>query len=128
MLPAEIAEHKDLNDAADSQASLDAVLEFCRRVIRIVAPIVPAVKINSAFFERFYWEGLEGYFDIIQEAHDADLIVIGDCKRGDIGSTAELYARAMLADPDFADLDELEGPHAVTVSPYFGLDGVKPFI
>jgi orotidine-5'-phosphate decarboxylase len=128
LLPAEIAEHKDLNDAADSQASLDAVLEFCRRVIRIVAPIVPAVKINSAFFERFYWEGLEGYFDIIQEARDAELIVIGDCKRGDIGSTAELYARAALADPDFADLDELEGPHAVTVSPYFGLDGVKPFM
>lgn len=127
-LPAEIAEHKDLNDAADSEASLDAVLEFCRRVIRIVAPIVPAVKINSAFFERFYWEGLEGYFDLIQEARDADLIVIGDCKRGDIGSTAEMYARAMLADPDFTDLDELEGPHAVTVSPYFGLDGVKPFI
>lgn len=128
MLPAEIAEHKDLNDAKDSEAALDAVLEFCRRVIRLVAPIVPAVKINSAFFERYYWEGLEGYFDLIQEAKEAGLIVIGDCKRGDIGSTAEQYAQAMLAEPSFSNLDDLNGPDAVTVSGYFGLDGVKPFL
>ncbi len=127
-LPAEIAEHRDLNDESDSEAALDAVLEFSRRVIRIVAPYVPAVKINTAFFERYYWEGVEGYFDIIQEADQAGLIVIGDCKRGDIGSTAELYASSALSDPDFGDLDDLIGPDAVTVSPYFGLDGVKPFI
>lgn len=127
-LPAEIAEHKELNDETDSEASLDAVLEFCRRVIHIVAPIVPAVKINTAFFERYYWEGIEGYFDLVQEANDAGLVVIGDCKRGDIGSTAELYAQAQLSDPDFGDLDALVGPDAVTVNPYFGLDGVSPFM
>ena len=127
-LPAEIAEQKELNDENDSEAALDAVLEFCRRVIKIVAPIVPVVKINSAFFERYYWEGIEGYFDLIQEAAEADLIVIGDCKRGDIGSTAELYAKATLSEPDFANLNGLAGPDAVTVSSYFGIDGVKPFI
>ncbi len=127
-LPAEIAEHKELNDETDSEASLDAVLEFCRRVIKIVAPMVPAVKINSAFFERFYWQGVEGYFDLIQEADQSGLIVIGDAKRGDIGSTAEMYAKSSLSEPEFADLDDLVGPDAVTVSPYFGLDGVKPFI
>jgi len=127
-LPAEIVEQKDLNDETDSESALDAVLEFCRRVIKIVAPIVPAVKINSAFFERYYWEGIEGYFDLIQEAAQSDLIVIGDCKRGDIGSTAELYAKSALSEPDFADLEDLVGPDAVTVSTYFGIDGVKPFI
>jgi orotidine-5'-phosphate decarboxylase len=127
-LPAEIAEHRDLNDESDSEAALDAILEFCRRVIRIVAPIVPAVKINTAFFERYYWQGIEGYYDIIQEADDAGLIVIGDCKRGDIGSTAELYARAALADPDFSDMDDLVGPDAITVSSYFGSDGLRPFL
>lgn len=127
-LPAEIAENKDLNDETDSEVALDAVLEFCRRVIKLVAPIVPAVKINSAFFERYYWEGIEGYFDLIQEANGAGLVVIGDSKRGDIGSTAELYAHSALSDPDFANLDHLVGPDAVTVSPYFGHDGVKPFM
>jgi orotidine-5'-phosphate decarboxylase len=127
-LPAEIAEHKELNDEYDSQVALDAILEFCRRVIKTVAPLVPAVKINSAFFERYYWEGIEGYFDLIQEAAKADLIVIGDCKRGDIGSTAEMYARSALSDPDFADLDDMVGPDAITVNGYAGFDGVKPFI
>ena len=127
-LPAEITDQKELNDENDSEAALDAALEFCRRVIKIVAPLVPAVKINSAFFERYYWEGIEAYYEIIQEASGAGLLVIGDAKRGDIGSTAEMYARAALADPDFGNLDDLVGPDAVTVASYFGLDGVKPFI
>jgi orotidine-5'-phosphate decarboxylase len=126
-LPAEITDQKELNDATDSEAALDAAIEFSRRVIKIVAPIVPAVKINIAFFERYYWEGIEGYFELIQEAKEAGLIVIGDCKRGDIGSTAEMYAKSMLADPDFFNLDDMMGPDAATIASYFGLDGVKPF-
>jgi orotidine-5'-phosphate decarboxylase len=127
-LPAEITGHRDMNDEGDSQAALDAVLEFSRRVIRLIAPLVPAVKINSAFFERYYWEGIEAYFELIQEASSAGLFVIGDSKRGDIGSTAQLYAQSALADPDFEDLDNLVGPDAVTVSSYLGLDGLQPFI
>ncbi len=127
-LPAEINENQELNDETDSEVALDAVLEFCRRVIKVVAPHVAAVKINSAFFEQFYWDGIEGYFDVIQEADRAGLIVIGDSKRCDIGSTAEVYARAQLAEPAYTNLDELTGPDAVTVVPYAGLDGVKPFI
>ena len=127
-LPAEITDQKDLNDETDSEAALDAVLEFCRQVIKIVGPLVPAVKINSAFFERYYWEGVEAYYELVQEASNAGLFVIGDVKRGDIGSTAEMYAKAALADPDFGNMDDMVGPDAVTVSSYFGLDGVKPFI
>jgi len=127
-LPADIAEHTELNDEHDTEAALDAVLEFCRRVIRIVAPIVPAVKINSAFFERYYWEGIEGYFELVQEAAERDLVVIGDVKRGDVGHTATMYAKSHLAEPDFSNMDELVAPDAVTVNGYFGLDGVKPFI
>lgn len=127
-LPAEISENKELNDATDSEVSSDAILEYCRRVIKIVGPLVPAIKINIAFFERYYADGLDGYFDLIQEADRSGLIIIGDCKRGDIGSTAEMYAQSMLAEPDFANLEDLTGPDAVTVNPYFGLDGLKPFI
>ncbi len=127
-LPAEISEHRDLNDEADVEAALDASLEFCRRVIRIVAPHVCAIKLNSAFFERYYNEGIEGYFELVQEAAEHGLIVIGDIKRGDIGHSSEMYARAHLGDSEFTNLDDLVTPDAVTVSGYFGTDGVKPFI
>jgi orotidine-5'-phosphate decarboxylase len=127
-LPAEIAEHRELNDEADAEAALDAVLEFCRRVIRVVAPHVPAVKLNTAFFERYYSEGIEGYYELIQEAMERELLVIGDVKRGDVGPSGEMYARAHLAEPDFANLTDLVAPDAVTVNGYFGIDAVKPFI
>ncbi len=127
-LPADIAEQRELNDGTDSGSALDAVLEYCRRVIAIVAPLVPAVKINSAFFERFYWEGVEGYYSLVQEAAAAGLVVIGDVKRGDIGHTSGFYAQAHLGDPRFADLDDWVAPDAVTINAYFGLDGVKPFL
>ena len=127
-LPAEISEDKELNDATDSEVALDAILTYCRRLVKIVSPFVAAVKINIAFFERYYADGIDAYFDLIQDADREGLIVIGDCKRGDIGSTAEMYASSMLAEPDFANLEDLTGPDAVTVSPYFGLDGLQPFI
>jgi orotidine-5'-phosphate decarboxylase len=127
-LPADIAGQKGLSDETDTESSLDAILEFCRAIIRIVSPLVPAVKINSAFFERYYGEGIEGYYSLVQEAAEADLVVIGDVKRGDIGHTSSLYARAHLSDPDFANLDELVAPDAVTVNPYFGIDGLRPFL
>lgn len=127
-LPPAIIEHRALNDESDAEAALDAVLEFCRRVIRTVAPLVPAVKINSAYFERYYGEGVQGYYELVQEAAAVGLVVIGDAKRGDVGHTAELYARAHLADPDFYNMEDLKAADAVTLNGYFGLDGVKPFM
>jgi len=126
-LPRQIVERKDLNDELDSAAAVDAIFEFCTQVLRIVAPLAPVVKFNSAFFERYYWEGLETYFSLIQEADDLGLEVIGDVKRGDIGSTAEAYADAHLKNPLFVDLQDLVAPDAITVSGFAGLDGIKPF-
>ncbi|MCH7813254.1 MAG: orotidine-5'-phosphate decarboxylase, partial [Planctomycetes bacterium] len=127
-LPADIAEQDELNDETNVESSLDALLEYCRQVIEIVAPMVPAVKINSAFFERYYSDGVEGYYDLVQEAAERNLIVIGDVKRGDVGHSSLLYAQAHLADPDFADLGKMVAPDAVTVNPYFGLDALRPFL
>ena len=126
-LPTAIREHKELNDAGDSEIALDAIFEFCRHVLKAVAPHVPAVKINSAFFERYLWGGLESYFALVQEAAALDLLVIGDVKRGDVAHSAECYAAAHLADPEFTNLDEYVGPDAVTVSAYLGQDSVQPF-
>jgi len=127
-LPQALTGKSGLDREADLESSLDAILEFSRQVIRIVAPFVPAVKINSGFFERYLWEGIEGYYELIQEAAERDLIVIADAKRGDVGHTAEAYARAHLADPDLAGSDDMVGPDAVTVNGYLGLDALEPFV
>lgn len=127
-LPAEISEHRDLNDEADSEAALDAVLEYCRHVIHVIAPLVPAIKINSAFFERYYSEGIEGYYELVQEAAGNDLVVIGDVKRGDVGHSSECYAAAHTADSEFTNLPDVMAPDAITVNGYFGSDGIRPFL
>ena len=127
-LPAAITHHRELNDEGDAQSAIDAIVEFSNHVLKIVAPHVAAVKINSAFFERYYWDGVEAYNSIIQEAAAYGLIVIGNVKRADIANTSQHYAEATLADPDFSGMDELVGPDAVTVNPYLGGDSVAPFL
>ncbi len=127
-LPEAIRGHKELNDGEDLEVSVDALLEFCTRLLKVVAPHVPAVKINSAFFEQYYAYGYEAFSAIVQEAAAHGLLVINDCKRADIGNTSERYAQATLADPRFAGMEELAGPDAVTVAPYMGEDSVGPFI
>jgi orotidine-5'-phosphate decarboxylase len=107
-----------------------AAREFCQSVIDIVAGQVPAVKVQVACFERCGPSGLLAYFDVVDYAHENGLMVIGDVKRADIGATAEAYATAHLEE---VFLGEGEKEHAVTVdavtvNPYFGADGVAPFI
>ena len=69
-LPEAIRSHRDMNDENDAAAAVDAIFDFCVQVVRIVAPIVPAVKINIAFFEKYLWEGMESYYSLISEAED----------------------------------------------------------
>ncbi len=128
LLPADISEQAGLNDPHDPESVVDAIAEYSRRIIRIVAPLVPAVKINAAFFEQYYWDGVEAYYELVQEARSRGLIVIGDAKRADIGHSAEMYARAHLRKPEMDGIDEMMIPDAITVNPYFGFDGVRPFI
>ena len=126
-LPAQIREHRRMNDENDVAAAVDAIFEFCTRVLRVVAPMVPAVKLNVAFFERYFWEGLEAYYALISEADDLGVETIGDVKRGDIGSTAEQYALAHLQNPEYAGLDDVIVPDAATISGFAGADGIEPF-
>ena len=113
----------------DTQACLDGLFEFVTRVLKVVAPHVPCVKFQSAYFEQFHHEGVEAYFNLIQEAAELGLIVIGDVKRGDIGSTAAAYAAGHLVEPQtLASSDELAMPDAITVSPMLGIDTLEPFV
>jgi orotidine-5'-phosphate decarboxylase len=102
-----------------SDKPLAGIGEFCREVLRIVAGIVPAVKPQIAYFEAYRSEGVKLYFDLVREARELGLIVIGDIKRSDIGSTAKAYAAAHLSGSS--------APDAVTVNGYLGTDGITPF-
>ncbi|HLU38293.1 MAG TPA: orotidine-5'-phosphate decarboxylase [Planctomycetota bacterium] len=93
------------------------IAAFCREVLPVLAPVVPAVKPNVAFFERWGSAGFAVYEEVCRRARALGLLVIGDVKRGDIGSTAEAYAALHL---DLAD--------AVTLHPLLGRDAVAPFL
>ncbi|MCK4342083.1 MAG: orotidine-5'-phosphate decarboxylase [Phycisphaerae bacterium] len=109
-------------------AALEAVETFCRGVLDVLAPLVPAVKINVGFFEAFYWYGFTAYYRIVAYAHQRGLLVIGDIKRGDIGSTARQYAQGHLDHTVFDEVHELHIPDAVTLAGYLGENAVRPFI
>ena len=102
-----------------------AFVAFGRGVIRAIAPHIPAIKINIAFFERYYEEGVRAYFQLTRDASEAGLLVIGDVKRADIGHSSTQYALAQLAGGAFPDVAT---PDAVTVNPYFGFDTIRPFV
>ncbi|MCC8109834.1 MAG: orotidine-5'-phosphate decarboxylase, partial [Planctomycetes bacterium] len=120
-----------------------AISDFCVGIVTAVADLVPAVKPNIAFFEAFGMHGLSIYKSVCLTAYNTGLLVIGDVKRGDIGSTAAAYAEGLLSAPP-VDLQEiatlsteafqekvgvLMGPHdALTLNPYLGSDSVKPFL
>ncbi len=126
-LPLVIKNHRYMNDEFDVAAAVDATFDFCTQVMRIIAPMVPAVKINIAFFEKYFWEGIESYYALISEADDLGLEIIGDVKRGDIGHTAELYASAHLENPELAGLEDTLAPDSITINGFAGADGILPF-
>src|SRR4029079_883410 len=97
-------------DGNDYEAVIDAIFAFTTRILKVVAPLVPCVKFQSAYFEKYLGEGVEAYYSLIQEAAELDLLVIGDVKRGDIGSTAAAYAAPNLADPLFDEHEDIVVP------------------
>jgi len=107
----------------------EAVFAFNRALIDAVADIVPAVKVQVAFYEMYGTEGMIAFKRTMEYARQAGLIVIADVKRGDIGSTAEAYAHAFLSGTPAgeANLPAFDAD-LVTVNPYLGTDGIKPFV
>ena len=97
-----------------------AILEFNRRMIDAVSDIVPVVKFQSAYYELLGPAGAFTLQQSISYAKSADMVVILDAKRNDIGSTAKAYAEAYLTDNYFS-------ADALTVNGYLGSDGIKPF-
>jgi orotidine-5'-phosphate decarboxylase len=103
-------------------AAAEAVAEWCATVIEVVANRVPAIKPQLAFFEQLGAAGWAVLEVTVQVARRRGLLVVLDAKRGDIGSTAEGYAHALLDD------DGPLGADALTVHPYLGQDSLAPFV
>jgi orotidine-5'-phosphate decarboxylase len=103
--------------------------EFCGRVLEIVAPLVPVVKLQSAFFEAGGAEGMAVQGRLLKQARALGVMTILDAKRNDIASTATAYADAAFAGSpvDGATLP-VWNADALTVNPYLGRDAVEPFL
>ena len=114
----------------DFEGTLKAILEFNKRLIDATYDIIPAVKVNTAFYEMFGFKGMEIFETVCSYAKEKGMIVIADAKRGDIGTTAKAYSNAFLGETPIAGNNAycMENVDFVTVNPYLGIDGVKPFI
>ncbi len=111
------------------KAASEAVWEFNKGILDATADLIPAVKPQIAMYEQFGVDGLIAFKKTVDYAKEKGLVVIGDVKRGDIGSTSEAYAVAHLGTMTIGS--QSYQPFAedfVTVNPYLGSDGVMPFI
>lgn len=124
LLPDEFARARDPDVEPEERAEL--VARFVLDVLDLCAGRVPAVKPQSAFFELLGAPGAKVWEDVVRAAHERDLVVIGDVKRGDIASTAEAYATAFLEGLPGTDPDTL--CDAVTVNPFLGAESIEPFL
>jgi orotidine-5'-phosphate decarboxylase len=124
LIPSEYAAVHALRATRAERAA--AVGDFLCDVIEIAAGRVAAVKPQSAFFELLGADGAAQWERVVKAAHLAGLLVIGDVKRGDIGSTATAYAQAYLSGGPSADSQTL--CDAITLNPYLGSDAIQPFL
>jgi orotidine-5'-phosphate decarboxylase len=113
---------------ATPEAVAEAYLEFCSEVLEIVAPLVPVVKPQSAFFENCGPKGMEVLRKLLQKARSLGLITIMDNKRGDIASTATAYAEAVFGGHVGSHEYASWPADSMTVNPYLGFDAVEPFL
>ena len=107
----------------------EAIWQFNKEIVDKTFDLIPAVKPQIAMYEQFGIEGMQAYKKTVDYCKSKDLLVIGDVKRGDIGSTSAAYAaghlgKVQVGSRTYAGFDE----DFATVNPYLGSDGVKPFI
>lgn len=111
------------------EAMAQAFEEFSCRIIEVVAPLVPVVKPQSAFFEMCGPPGMLAQQRVLRRAHERGLLTILDAKRNDIASTATAYADAAFAGVSLANqLQPVWDADALTINAYLGRDAVEPFI
>ena len=111
------------------KAVSEIFLRFNKSLIDALFDIVPAVKPQFAMYEQYGWEGVAAYTRTIEYAKSKGLMVIGDVKRGDIGSTAEAYANGHIGEVDInGDKHRIFDEDFITINPYLGTDAAEPFL
>lgn len=111
------------------EGAAEAIWQYNKGIVDAVHDLIPAVKPQIAMYEQFGLEGLKAFKKTVDYCKSKDMVVIGDVKRGDIGSTSESYAiahlgRVTVGSKRIAAFDE----DFATVNPYLGTDGIKPFV
>ena len=113
----------------DLRSVCEAIFEYNKSLIDNTYDIVPAIKPQIAFYELFGPEGMECFRKTCSYAKEKGMVVIADIKRGDIGSTAAGYSNTYIGKTNLVDKEvQLYDIDFVTVNPYFGIDGIKPFV
>ena len=111
------------------EGAAGAILQFNKKLIDALYDIVPAVKLQLAYYEMYGAEGVRAFSEACSYARSKGLLVIADGKRNDIGTTAEAYSAAFLGrirtDGEAIPVFDAD---ALTVNPFLGIDGIKPFI
>ncbi len=111
------------------EGAADAIWQFNKEIVDNVYDLIPAVKPQIAMYEQFGVEGIKAYQKTVEYCKSKGLVVIGDVKRGDIGSTSAAYAvghlgKVKVGSKSYSAFDE----DFATVNPYLGTDGIKPFV
>ncbi len=111
------------------EGAAEAVWQYNKEIVDCTYDLIPAVKPQIAMYEQFGIEGLKAYKKTVDYCKEKGLVVIGDVKRGDIGSTSAAYAvghlgKVQVGSRTYAAFDE----DFATVNPYLGTDGIKPFL
>ncbi len=115
--------------STDIEGMCKAMLEYSKALIDATYDIVPAVKLQSAYFEMYGVEGIKLYKEMIDYCRGKGMVVMADVKRGDIGSTSAGYSRAYLGKNIINDKEEaIFDVDFATVNPYMGSDCVMPFV
>lgn len=111
------------------EGAAEAVWRYNQVIVDHISDLVPAVKPQIAMYEQFGVEGLRAFQKTVNYCRKKDLVVIGDVKRGDIGSTSEAYAAGHLGKVTVGSkrISVFQEDFA-TVNPYLGSDGIRPFI
>ncbi len=127
-IPAGLKEKAFAEFGETLEGAAEAVWQFNKAIVDAVYDLIPAVKPQIAMYEQFGIPGLIVFKRTVDYCKEKGLVVIGDIKRGDIGSTSEAYAvghlgRVSVGSQSYYPFDE----DFITVNPYFGSDGVNPF-
>ncbi len=128
-LPEELTQKAFAEYGETPEGAAEAVWQFNKQIVDAIYDLIPAVKPQIAMYEQFGLPGIAVFQRTIDYCRSKGLVVIGDVKRGDIGSTSAAYASAHIGQVQIGEQRIAPfGEDFATVNPYFGTDGIQPFL